>query len=78
MQREIDVLSNFNGIGLQKLEIKLDSDGNRIALIDGITLPSLRVLANNDGLSLFDWTCWFSDIDITKPLAIIHFTNFRY
>lgn len=78
MQREIDVLSNLNGIGLQKLEINFDSYGQRIAVIDGITLPSLRVLANNDGLSLLDWNCWFSEYDITKPLAIIHFTKFRY
>lgn len=35
-------------------------------------------LAKNDGLSLTDWESWFKDYDLTKPMAIIHFTNFRY
>ena len=32
----------------------------------------------NDGLSLDDWFSWFNDYNLSKPMAIIHFTNFRY
>ena len=35
-------------------------------------------IAINDGLTLKDWDDWFSDYDKTEPLAIIHFTKFRY
>lgn len=34
--------------------------------------------AANDGLSLSDWREWFKGYDLTKPMAIIHFTPFRY
>ena len=35
-------------------------------------------LAANDGLSTNDWLDWFKNYDLTKPMAIIHFTKFRY
>ena len=38
----------------------------------------LPTLAANDGLSVSDWLAWFKCYDKTKPLAIIHFTDFRY
>lgn len=34
--------------------------------------------SHNDGLSLDDWKEWFKSYDLSKPLAIIHFTSFRY
>lgn len=33
---------------------------------------------NNDGLSEVDWRNWFERYDLTEPLAVIHFTKFRY
>lgn len=77
-QREIARLTREDGIGLQQLRFTVDMDCQRVALINGITLPSLRVLANNDGLSLEDWNDWFRGYDCSKPMAIIHFTNYRY
>lgn len=77
-QREIARLTREDGIGLQQLRFTVGMDCQRVALINGITLPSLRVLANNDGLSLEDWNDWFSGYDCSKPMAIIHFTNYRY
>lgn len=77
-QREIARLTREDGIGLQQLRFTVDMDCQRVAIINGITLPSLRVLANNDGLSLEDWNDWFSGYDCSKPMAIIHFTNYRY
>ena len=35
-------------------------------------------LAKNDGLSLQDFEDWFKGYDLSQPMAIIHFTNFRY
>ena len=35
-------------------------------------------LAKNDGLSLNDWVYWFGGYDLSEPMAIIHFTKFRY
>lgn len=75
---EIMRLNADDGVGLQKLRFTVDMDCNRVAIIDGITLPSLRVLADNDGLSLDDWNDWFRGYDCSKSMAIIHFTNFRY
>lgn len=78
-QREIARLTREDGIGLQRLSFTVDAyTCERVALIDGITLPSLRVLANNDGLSLQDWNDWFRGYDLSHNLAIIHFTKFRY
>ena len=37
-----------------------------------------ETLAKNDGLSDDDFREWFKKIDFSKPMAIIHFTDFRY
>ena len=40
--------------------------------------PLTEDLAENDGLSFENWADWFKDYDLKQPMAIIHFTNFRY
>lgn len=45
--------------------------------VDG-KYPDIETLAENDGLSLEDWKAWFKDYDLTQPMAVIFFTNFRY
>jgi hypothetical protein len=35
-------------------------------------------LSKNDGLSLPDFKAWFKNYDLSEPMAIIHFTKFRY
>lgn len=78
-QREIARLTREDGIGLQQLSFTVDAaDNQRVALIDGISLPSLRVLANNDGLTLEDWNEWFRGYNLSNSLAVIQFTKFRY
>lgn len=79
-QVEIARLTADNGIGIQKLSFDKDKDG----------VPSLKyfningkyvdreMLANNDGLSLEYWQEWFRGYDLSKPMAVIHFTKFRY
>lgn len=79
-QVEIARLTADNGIGIQKLSFDKDRDG----------VPSLKyfningkyidreILANNDGLSKEYWQEWFRGYDLSMPMAIIHFTKFRY
>lgn len=74
-QHEILRLSKKNKIGLEKLELDHSFSSCKI---NGQTLESVEVLAQNDGLSFPDFKAWFKDYDLSKPMAIIHFTGFRY
>ena len=59
-------------VGIQMLEF---IDGKFI--IDGKTEVEIESLAKNDFLSLEDFNEWFK-VFPTEPMAIIHFTKFRY
>lgn len=77
-QREIALLTRDDGIGIQKLRI-YENEPFPFVYADKYTTPvEWRVLAGNDGLSLDDWQNWFEGYDLTKPLAVIQFTKFRY
>lgn len=79
-QIEIARLTKDDGIGLQRLRFTPDRDGQFVWWnfnIDG-HFSNEEYLANNDGLTLRDWCAWFKDYDLSKPLAIIQFTKFRY
>lgn len=39
---------------------------------------NLADLAKNDGLTLNEFKSWFKGYNLSEPLAIIHFTKFRY
>ena len=80
-QVEIARLTKEDGIGLQKLLFPRDRDGvHSLSLfyIEGTKDTTSEVLANNDGLSVPDWRDWFRTYDLSQPLAIIHFTKYRY
>lgn len=73
-QIEIAILTNEDGLGIQELKMidlfrPTTINGNRVELPD---------LAANDGLSFNDWSNWFKSYDLKQPMAIIHFTKFRY
>lgn len=75
VQIEIARLGKDDGVGIQKLE----RDQMLGWFIDGVDSDvTTEELARNDGLSLDDWKEWFKDMDLSKPLPIIHFTKFRY
>lgn len=78
-QREIARLTKDDGIGLQQLT---DIDTNAYCFYPCVRIENRDIdkvlVATNDGLSLDDWRQWFKNYDHLKPLAIIHFTNFRY
>ena len=85
---EICRLTKDDGIGIQKLyltdEINLLGEYGIVEStwelfgIPGDSKVSCKQLAYNDGLSYEDWDAWFEKYDKSKPLAIIHFTKFRY
>ena len=64
-QVEITQLDKNSGVGVQEL-------------VYGYDKTLIKELAMNDGLSLEDFQEWFKKYDLSKPLAIIHFTRFRY
>ena len=74
-QVEIAMLTAENGVGVQKLEFY----NNTLGLCHiGIVYQRKYELAHNDGLSFEDWEEWFKGYDLSEPMAIIHFTKFRY
>ena len=73
-QVELAQLSAKDGVGIQKLELTND-------LLEGIVGDhryNYASIAENDGLHPADWLVWFSYYGLTRPIAIIHFTKFRY
>ena len=74
-QVEIARLTNKEVGGVQKLEFT--DNRLRFPYVDD-NWENMTTLAENDGLSLEDWEEWFRDYDLSKPLAIIHFTKFWY
>lgn len=73
-QVEIARLTKEDGVGIQKVKIANDfSEGlirrKHYNYVD---------IARNDGLHPDDWLDWFKIYDLARPMAIIHFTKFRY
>ena len=74
-------LCQLNEVGVQKLQRKNSTlVDNRQYVIDGNTKPGLITvtLAKNDGLGVYDFMDWFPKGIGMEPMAIIHFTEFRY
>lgn len=78
-QITIATLTAEDGVGLQQLT---DLDTNAYGFYPCVRVDKRNIdkllVAQNDGLSLEDWLSWFKNYDLSKPLAIIHFTKFRY
>lgn len=79
-QVEIARLTAEDGVGIQKLSFDKDRDGVSSLKFFDINGKYIdwEILANNDGLSKEYWQEWIRGYDLSKPLAIIHFTKFRY
>lgn len=74
-QIEIYQLTKENGVGIQKIEF---NDRNiELPLVDGEGC-FLSAISKNDGLLVAEFKEWFKKYDLSKPMAIIHFTDFRY
>ena len=79
-------LYSTDGIGLQQLVFS-DGDITMPRIVQDVDLfnpepkfipVELYDLAASDGLSIENWLAWFKGYDLTKSMAIIHFTKFRY
>lgn len=80
-QKELWRLTKDDGIGLQKfvLDIEVGEYVGTIKIDDEkFSDSTILEIATNDGLSPDDWAFWFPDYKYGTPLAIIHFTSFRY
>lgn len=71
-QIEFARIDKDSGVGIQQFFMWTFSP-----LVDGFTVDPNEI-CQNDGLSLDDFKSWFKGYDLSKPLAIIHFTHFRY
>lgn len=70
-------LSKEDKIGIQELNFKYKTI--YYPLIDNSMLTeSFDTISKNDGLSHEDFIDWFKNYDLSEPMAIIHFTKFRY
>ena len=76
-QVEIARLTKEDGIGLQKFEVYTNYAGINFK-IDDRKYMSIDDIAHHDGLTRGDWIDWFKDYNLSKPMAIIQFTKFRY
>ena len=74
-QETIATLTADDGVGIQKLTF---FSGRIINPTVGKYQPSVKEIAHNDGLGSTYWLYWFKNYDLSQPLAIIHFTPFRY
>jgi hypothetical protein len=72
-QHEIFRYDNTHGIGVEKLE---DPTNSKFAPIEGKQID-WQTVAKNDGLSFGDFCDWFK-VRTPDPMAVIHFTDFRY
>ncbi len=79
-QIEIAQFNNSSGIGVQKL-LKMEFNPDRFVLLcnddEGLVNHHYRRLATNDGLKVEDFKEWFKT-PVSEPMAIIHFTDYRY
>ena len=73
-QVEFATLTAESGVGIQLVELTNDFT----ECIIGDHNHSYVTVAKNDGLHPADWLDWFSAYELSKPMAIIHFTKFRY
>ena len=81
--RDLFRFDKNSGISVQKIEFGTNLEDNNFFVIKrGSEILSMYYninrLANNDGLSLEDFNNWFKNYDLSEPMAIIHFTKFRY
>lgn len=77
-QVEFARLGKDSGVGVQKLSFDEGSLMQTYANINNDYNVNIWNLAKNDGLSIEDFKDWFKNYDLSKPMAIIHFTSFRY
>ena len=78
-QVEFAKLDKNSGVGIQDLIFLNRNILDPIIAINSDCLElDITDLCKNDGLIPDDFMDWFKSYDLSKPMAIIHFTDFRY
>lgn len=77
-QVKIARLTKEDGVGIQQLSFFGGDISAPTVNADKRVMLDLNELSRNDGLIWSDWYSWFKGYDLTQPMAIIHFTDFRY
>lgn len=77
-QIELFRFDKTDGIGIEKLYHSCYSKLPMVHSCLKTQTVSNDFLAKNDGLTLEEFKDWFKDYDLSQPMAIIHFTPFRY
>lgn len=79
-QVEVYQFDKNTHIGIQQLMFECNNIHSSVIYLPkiGAIEKNIGVIANNDGLSLPDFKEWFAKADLSEPMAIIHFTPFRY
>lgn len=77
--KQIEIMQ-LTKVGLQKLQSMDNTHAYGVGNKGNVLPVSLLELAQNDGLNYPDFIDWFKNSKPTpnSPMAIIHFTNFRY
>lgn len=75
-------LDKDSGCGVQELSFNWGREGIRLLcypVIDNRNyIEDIQRITINDGLSWQDFKAWFKNYDLSEPMAIIHFTSYRY
>jgi hypothetical protein len=71
-------LYEISEIGVQKLNFKFNDICYPVVDNNTDSTSVFDQLHKNDGLEWEDFKEWFKGYDLSKPMAIIHFTPFRY
>lgn len=77
-QVEFCRLDKDSDVGIQLLQFSASGLIGMIRIDEKYGQYHLDLLSKNDSLSLEDFKDWFKGYDLSKPMAIIHFTKFRY
>ena len=80
-QVEFATLDKNSGCGIQMLTFFENDINCPYVSNDGIenhAIYDINNIAINDGLLLENFKEWFKKYDLSKPMAIIHFTDYRY
>lgn len=77
-QETIIELTKDYGVGVQELVFGKTINDIIIRGDDRYITPNIETIAKNDGLTVDDFKAWFQKSISIFPMAVIHFSNFRY
>jgi len=71
-------LGKEDGVGIQDVRFAFYDLNKPWVAEKPMEILNLSEISKNDGLSLEDFKEWFRGYNLSQPMAIIHFTGFKY